>query len=103
MRILDIRRIDEHNHERVFFIRVEPIDLRTTIADIINALADLSWINGFDGEYIQDAFRARALPTIRDITQKLNASSTDRVSSDAVVNMSYQHFQEMLLLHNSII
>lgn len=83
MRVLDVRKIDTSNHSRVTFIRVEPIDLQATLTDIINKLSDLSWISRFDKEYIREGFRARALPTISDITKKLTASSSDKVSSDA--------------------
>lgn len=83
MRILDVKKIDTNNHNRVTFIRVEPIDLQETLMDIICKLSDLSWISRFDEEYIREGFRARALPTISDITKKLTASSSDKVSSDA--------------------
>jgi len=83
MRILDVRKIDVNNHNRATFIRVEPIDLQETLTDIINTLSDLSWISRFDDEFIQEGFRARALPTICDIADKLTASAVDKVSSDA--------------------
>lgn len=83
MRVLNVRKIDASNHNRVTFIRVEPTDLQATLTDIINTLSDISWISRFDEEYIREGFRARALPTIRDITEKLNTSSSDKVSSDA--------------------
>lgn len=83
MKILDFRKIDESNHHKVTFIRVEPIDLQLTLTDIINTLSDLSWISRFDEEYIREGFRARALPTVSDITAKLIASSAEQVSEDA--------------------
>lgn len=83
MRVLDMKKIDTSNHSRVAFIRVEPIDLQATLKDIINTLSDLSWISRFDEEYIRESFTVRALPTISDITKKLTASSSDKVSSDA--------------------
>ncbi|MDD3704481.1 MAG: hypothetical protein PHC45_00205 [Clostridiaceae bacterium] len=83
MNILDFRKIDESNHKKVTFIRVEPINLQSTLTDIINTLSDLSWISRFDEEYIREGFRARALPTVCDITAKLIASSSEQVSEDA--------------------
>ena len=35
MKLLDLRKIDETRHNRVTFIRVEPIDLQKTLVDII--------------------------------------------------------------------
>ncbi len=83
MKILDFRKIDELNHNKVTFIRVEPIDLQATLTDIINTLSDLSWISRFDKEYIREGFKERALPTVADITAKLTASSLEKVSENA--------------------
>ncbi len=78
-----MKNIDTENHSRVVFIRVEPIDLQSTLKNIIDMLFNLSWINQFDEEYVRDSFKERAVPTIMDITQKLKAASTEKISSDA--------------------
>ncbi len=83
MRIIEIIKINNVDHNRVTFIRLEPIDLQVTLTDIINRISDLSWLSSFDANFIRESFRERALPTIVDITEKLIASSTDSVSSDA--------------------
>lgn len=83
MKILYCKKIDTINHKKVTFIRIEPINLQSTLTEIINTLSDLSWISQFDEEYIRESYRERAEPTIRDITRKLTASTMDEVSSDA--------------------
>jgi hypothetical protein len=83
MKLLDLKKIDEARHNKVTFIRIEPIDLKVTLTEIITTLSDLSWVSHFDEDYIREAFLARAQPTIEDIKNKLLASSTDKVSSDA--------------------
>jgi hypothetical protein len=83
MKILDIKKIDTSNHDKVTFIRIEPITLEATVTDIILNLSNLSWISKFDDEYIRESFIARAKPTIDDITAKLKKSSTDKISSEA--------------------
>ncbi len=83
MRLLDIQKMDEKCHNKVTFIRVEPINLQNTLQNIIQALSDLSWIAQFDEEYMRKSFMARATPTVQDITKKLSNSSPDQVSSDA--------------------
>ena len=83
MKLIDIKKIDEVNHKRVTFIRIEPNDLQQTLSDIILSLSDISWINKFDEEFIRESFLSRVTPTIDDIKVKLLASSSDKVSSDA--------------------
>jgi len=83
MRILEAKAIQDINHGRVMFIRVQPLNLRATLTIIINTLSDLSWINTFDEEYIRDAYLSRAQPTVTEIVNKLTACSDDAVSSDA--------------------
>lgn len=83
MKILDFRKIDVSNHNKVTFIRVEPIDLQATLGDIIKTLNDLSWISRFDEQYVREGYTERALPTVSFITEKLIASSSERVSEDA--------------------
>lgn len=83
MKLLDIKKIDEKRHDKVTFIRVEPINLQNTLVNIVAVLSDISWISRFDEEYMRDSFWARATPTIHKITQMLMQSTLDEVSSNA--------------------
>ncbi len=83
MRLLETKKIDEKRHNKVTFIRIEPLNIQNTLENIVERLSDLSWISKFDEEYIRESFLARATPTVQAITQKLQQSSHDEVSSDA--------------------
>lgn len=63
MNIIEIKKIDEERHDNVTFIRIEPENLSVTILDIINALADMSWISRFVMPYTREAFEVRARQT----------------------------------------
>lgn len=83
MKILEVKKIDELNHDKVTFIRIEPDNLQQTLENIFQTLSDLSWIDKFDQEYARDSFYERAKPTIDDIHKKIIASSSDQITSDA--------------------
>lgn len=83
MNVVEAKKVCEEHHNRVFFLRVAPIDLKQTLKDIFQKLSDLSWISKFDQEYVKTSFQERAESTLDDIKQKLLASNTDDVSSDA--------------------
>lgn len=83
MKVIDFQSVCTDKHNRAFFIRVEPENLKSTLADIINILSNLSWISRFDEEYIRESFEARARDTIDDIYSKLISTSCDPISSDA--------------------
>lgn len=83
MRIIDCKKIDTPKHEHITFIRVEPLDLELTVEKMICNLNDLSWISEFEEDFMQDGFKARAEPTIKDITQKLLKAKVDKISGEA--------------------
>ena len=72
---------DKHN--RAYFLRVQPDDLKDTLSQIFYVLSNLSWISNFDEDYIRESFQERAKATLADIYAKITTSSTDEVSSDA--------------------
>ena len=83
MNIIDFRKICFDKHNRAYFLRVHPDDLKVTLSQIFYVLSDLSWISSFDEEYIRESFQERAKATLADIYAKITTSSTDEVSSDA--------------------
>lgn len=83
MNVIDFQKICIDNHERVYFLRVQPSDLKVTLSQIFNVLSNLSWINRFDEDYIKESFQERAKATLADIYTKITTSSTDEISSDA--------------------
>ena len=52
MRIVDFQTIDTENKKKVIFIRVDPENVAVTLRDILDVLANLSWIQCFlsDGQ-----------------------------------------------------
>jgi len=83
MNIVEVKKICEEKHTRVFFLRVKPEDIKETLANIFQVLSDLSWISNFDEDYVKTSFKQRAETTLADISGKILASSTDEVSSNA--------------------
>lgn len=83
MNIIDFRKICFDKHNRAYFLRVQPDDLKVTLSQIFYVLSDLSWISNFDEDYIRESFQERAKATLADIYAKITTSSTDEVSSDA--------------------
>ena len=83
MDIIDFRKICVDIHNRAYFLRIQPDDLKITLSQIFDVLSDLSWISKFDEDYIRESFHERAKDTLADIYNKISTSSTDEVSSDA--------------------
>ena len=83
MNIIDFRKICFDKHNRAYFLRVQPDDLKVTLSQIFYVLSNLSWISNFDEDYIRESFQERAKATLADIYAKITTSSTDEVSSDA--------------------
>ena len=83
MNIIDFHKICIDKHNRAYFLRVQPDDLKVTLSQIFDVLSDLSWISSFDEDYIRESFQERAKATLADIYAKITTSSTDEVSSDA--------------------
>ena len=83
MDIVDFQKICVDKHNRVYFLRIQPDDLKITLSHIFDILSDLSWISKFDEDYIREGFHERANDTLVDIYNKISTSSTDEVSSDA--------------------
>ncbi len=61
----------------IYFIRIEPEDLSLSISEVLEELADLSWLNKFDKSYVKDSFRSRAQKTCSYIKNKLLDNETN--------------------------
>lgn len=82
MRVLEKYRIDKDNHERTYFIRIDPEDLSITIKEIIDELFNKSWISQFDKQYVRCSFELRAKDTAEYLANKLCLDDNDNVTSD---------------------
>ena len=67
MNIIDFRKICFDKHNRAYFLRVQPDDLKDTLSQIFYVLSNLSWISNFDEDYIRESFQERAKATLADI------------------------------------
>ncbi len=84
LKILNHRKIDNDNHSKVTFIRLEPTELSDSIKQIIVSISDLSWLHKFKIKaFLHDSFLECAKPTIDDIEHKLLNCIEDGISSDA--------------------
>ncbi|MGX5688346.1 hypothetical protein [Arcticibacter tournemirensis] len=77
--ILDHEKIEEH----ITFIRIEPTDIELTLREIVDSLADISWLSQFDQDYHREAFRIRADNSIKYIKDNIIISGADSVTSDS--------------------
>lgn len=59
------------NDTQVWFIRISIDNLQETVAEIMQIIADVSWIEGL-ASISKESFMARARPTINILTEELN-------------------------------
>lgn len=83
MKIIEHRQICNSGNAKVQFMRIDPEDLATTLADILTALMNLSWLSKFDTDFEIGAFKSRANKTIDDIKGKFKKCIDDKVANDA--------------------
>jgi hypothetical protein len=83
MKIIEIKKIDTKNHNKITFIKVESENSKDILQEIFHTLSDLSWIYKFDKEYIRNSFSERAKKTVENIYDKFFNLENDPLSSDA--------------------
>lgn len=83
MKILEHRQLTDLSPAKVQFIRIDPEDVSATLAEILQVLMNMSWLNSFDEEYERAGYESRAQKTIVDIKKKFNACADDKVTKDA--------------------
>jgi hypothetical protein len=77
--IIDNRKIKPH----ITFIRINPNDIALTLREVFESLSNLSWINGFDAEYVRASFAVRAEATVKHIADNIIRSTDNAVTSDS--------------------
>ena len=78
-RIIDKQKIEDH----ISFIRIEPVDIKITLGDVLKSLSDLAWISNFDSEYIRSGFETRAQDTVEYIRTNIINGTDDNVTKDS--------------------
>ncbi len=67
----------------IVFLRVDPEDLSIAIRDILVELADFSWLNKFDREFLKESFRVNAMKTCDALKEKFYDSEENPIISEA--------------------
>ena len=79
MKILESRKLDltEFNapHD-AYFVRIDPENLSLSVLDILKDLANMSWLNDFDKDFLRDSFESRAKKTCEHLKSRLIDTST---------------------------
>lgn len=83
MKILELREISVPGKASVKFIRIDPEDISTTLAEILEAIMDLSWLKDFDADFAAQSFKQRAQITITDIKDKFAKCIDGKLTKDA--------------------
>lgn len=83
LKVIEHRQIETNGTAKVQFMRIDPEDLSATLADILSALMNLSWLSKFDEDFEIGAFTSRANKTIEDIKDKFSQCADDKISKDA--------------------
>lgn len=83
LKVIEHRQIETNGTAKVQFMRIDPEDLSATLADILSALMNLSWLSKFDKDFEIGAFTSRANKTIEDIKDKFSKCTDDKISKDA--------------------
>lgn len=80
MKVLETRQLDVSRFNTqydAFFVRIDPEDLSLSVLEILQDLADLSWLNTFDHESVKNSFKNRATKTCNYIKDKLVDANTN--------------------------
>lgn len=83
LKILELKTIPIKGKASIQFIRIDPEDITITLAEILKAIMDLSWLKKFDDDYLVQSFEQRAKTTIEDIKLKFDECTEDNLTKDA--------------------
>lgn len=70
-------------NSKLKFIRIQPLDIKTTLREVFTSLSNLCWIESFDKEYVQLSFRRRAEQTIEYIAANIIKEKEDTVTENS--------------------
>lgn len=77
--IIDNQTIEPH----IKFLRIDPTDLKLTLKNILDSLMNLSWLSGFDKEYLKSSYEEKAKMTIGYIVKNIIKENDDKVTSSS--------------------
>lgn len=71
--------IDKH----ITFIRINPTNVELTLKEVFDSLANLSWLNDFDKDWLKEGYQVRADATIKHIANNIIKAGDDKVTSNS--------------------
>ena len=88
MKILENKSINIQNYginssTSVFFLRIDPEDLSLALQDILNELADFSWLNHFNKDYLQESMRINSQKTCDALKAKFYDETDSPIIEEA--------------------
>ena len=94
MKILENKSINIQNYginssTSVFFLRIDPEDLSLALQDILNELADFSWLNHFNKDYLQESMRINAQKTCDALKAKFYDETDSPIIEEAGEYISF--------------
>lgn len=77
--ITDRIQIDRH----ITFVRINPINIELTLKEVFDSLANLSWLNNFDKDWLKESYQVRADATVKYIADNIIRAGDDKVTSNS--------------------
>jgi len=77
--ITDRIQIDTH----ITFVRINPTNIELTLKEVFDSLANLSWLNNFDKDWLKEGYQVRAGATVKYIADNIIKAGDDKVTSNS--------------------
>jgi hypothetical protein len=77
--ITDRIQIDTH----ITFVRINPTNIELTLKEVFDSLANLSWLNNFDKDWLKEGYQVRADATVKYIADNIIKAGDDKVTSNS--------------------
>lgn len=74
-------RIQIGNH--ITFVRINPTNVELTLKKVFDSLANLSWLNDFDKDWLKEGYQVRADATVKYIADNIIKAGDDKVTSNS--------------------
>lgn len=77
--IVEKIQIDKH----ITFVRINPTNVELTLKEVFDSLANLSWLNDFDKDWLKEGYQVRADATVKYIADNIIKAGDDKVTSSS--------------------
>lgn len=72
-----------NSNSKVIFLRINPEDLSLALQDILNELADFSWLNRFNKDFLRQSMEINASKTCAALKTKFYDNNSDPIIEEA--------------------